>query len=345
MASLTIPEGILLGIGNPLLDITVSAELELLKKYDLQANNAIIYGPRQEGLFEDMVNRYQPMYQAGGATQNSIRVAQWLLRKERATVFFGCVGADDRARILEDKAREAGVDVRYQINRNQPTGVCGSVITGQNRSLIARLGAADSFQHQWLQNPANWTLVEKARFYYIGGFVFPVCSQVIFDVAEHAAQMNKTLVMNLSAPFLCEYFANTTSDVMPYVDILFGNETEAATFCRLREIEVKDIKDMAIQASQLPKNNGKRGRIVVFTQGTDPTVVAVDGQVEEHPIVPVDKADVRDTNGCGDAFVGGFLSQLVQGKPIKDCLRCGFYASSVVIKHWGCNFPETPQFY
>lgn len=30
-----------------------------------------------------------------------------------------------------------------------------------------------------------------------------------------------------------------------------------------------------------------------------------------------------DTNGAGDAFVGGFLSQLVCGKAVSECVRAG----------------------
>ena len=46
----------------------------------------------------------------------------------------------------------------------------------------------------------------------------------------------------------------------------------------------------------------------------------------------------------GDAFVGGFLSQLVQEKPIEDCVRAGCYASNVIIQRSGCTFPEKPDF-
>ena len=47
----------------------------------------------------------------------------------------------------------------------------------------------------------------------------------------------------------------------------------------------------------------------------------------------------------GDAFVGGFLSQLVQEKPIEDCVRAGCYASHVVIQRSGCTLPEKPDFH
>jgi adenosine kinase len=37
----------------------------------------------------------------------------------------------------------------------------------------------------------------------------------------------------------------------------------------------------------------------------------------EFPINPMKKDLIKDTNGCGDAFVGGFLSQLAQNKDPK----------------------------
>lgn len=46
----------------------------------------------------------------------------------------------------------------------------------------------------------------------------------------------------------------------------------------------------------------------------------------------------------GDAFVGGFLSQLVQEKPIEDCVKAGCYASNVIIQRSGCTYPEKPNF-
>ena len=49
-------------------------------------------------------------------------------------------------------------------------------------------------------------------------------------------------------------------------------------------------------------------------------------------------------SGAGDAFVGGFLSQLVVGKGLNECVRAGHYAANVIIKRSGCSFPDKPAF-
>lgn len=47
----------------------------------------------------------------------------------------------------------------------------------------------------------------------------------------------------------------------------------------------------------------------------------------------------------GDAFVGGFLSQLVKEKPIEECVRAGCYAANVIIQRPGCTYPAKPDFH
>ncbi|KAI8560285.1 hypothetical protein RHMOL_Rhmol04G0243200 [Rhododendron molle] len=58
-----------------------------------------------------------------------------------------------------------------------------------------------------------------------------------------------------------------------------------------------------------PKASGTHRRITVITQGADPVVVADDGKIKLFPVILLPKEKLVDTNGAGDAFVGGFLSQ------------------------------------
>lgn len=333
-----ITEGILLGLGNPLLDITVVCpDNALLDKYGLLANNAILAEEKHRPLFEDMVHNYQTEYLPGGATLNSVRVAQWLLQTPRATTFFGGVGKDKFAEILENKSLDVGVNVRYQVHEGIQTGVCGAIITGEDRSLVTELGAAQCFSVDFLKQPENWKLVEAAQCFYAGGFILPVSKESVLALSHHCAETNKTLVMNLHATFLCDMFADPELNLMSYVDILFGNSDEAAVFCPLVGIKSTDLKEMALEVSALPKANKKRERIVIFTQGRKPTVIAHLGKVKEYSVEAIDPDLIKDTNGCGDSFVGGFLSQLVQGGSLEDCMKCGFYAAKVVIQHYGCQ--------
>lgn len=57
------------------------------------------------------------------------------------------------------------------------------------------------------------------------GFFLTVSLESILKVAKHASENNKIFSLNLSAPFISEFFKDSLMKVMPYVDILFGNET------------------------------------------------------------------------------------------------------------------------
>nr|XP_055181502.1 adenosine kinase isoform X3 [Nyctereutes procyonoides] len=283
-------ENILFGMGNPLLDITAVVDKDFLDKYSLKPNDQILAEDKHKELFDELVKKFKVEYHAGGSTQNSIKVAQWMIQQPyKAATFFGCIGTDTFGEILKKKAAEAHVDAHYYEQNEQTTGTCAVCITGSNRSLVANLAAANCYKKEkHLDMDKNWTLVEKARVYYIA---------------------------------------------------------EAATFAREQGFETEDIKEIARKTQALPKVNQKRQRIVIFTQGREDTIMATENEVTAFAVLDQDQKEIVDTNGAGDAFVGGFLSQLVSDKPLTECIRAGHYAASVIIRRTGCTFPEKPDFH
>nr|XP_015201746.1 PREDICTED: adenosine kinase [Lepisosteus oculatus] len=177
------------------------------------------------------------------------------------------------------------------------------------------------------------------------GFFLTVSPESVLKVAKHASENNKIFGLNLSAPFISQFYKEPMMKVMPYVDILFGNETEAATFAREQGFETEDIEEIARKAQSLPKVNKRRQRIVVFTQGKDGTVVTSGDEVKMFPVLEIEQSEIVDTNGAGDAFVGGFLSQVVYERPLEQCIHAGHYAANVIIRRAGCTFPEKPDFH
>jgi sugar/nucleoside kinase (ribokinase family) len=61
-------------------------------------------------------------------------------------------------------------------------------------------------QVEHIQKAENWAIVESAQYFYMAGFFLTVSPQTIQLVAQHAAENNKWFIMNLSAPFLCQFF-------------------------------------------------------------------------------------------------------------------------------------------
>ena len=340
-----VPEGVLFGMGNPLLDISAEVPVDYLQKYNLKPNDAILAEEQHMPIYQELIDHHQPVkYIAGGATQNTIRVAQWMLQRRVATSYIGCIGKDDFGTQLREKAESDGVLVRYLEDDKNPTGTCACLITEKVRSLVANLGAANHYQKDHLIQKENWALVEKAHIAYIGGFFFTVSPDSIVEVGKHCAETNKTFVMNLSAPFIPTVFKDPVLSVLPYIDILVGNEAEAAALSQSLNLGLTDLKEIAKNMVKYKKINQSRERIVIFTQGPDPIIICKGDTITEYPILPIKEEEILDTNGAGDAWVGGFLSQLALDKSIEDCVRGGNYAANVVIKRSGCTYPETPDY-
>ena len=67
-------------------------------------------------------------------------------------------------------------------------------------------------------------------------------------------------------------------------------------------------------------------------------------QVKTYPVIKLPKEQLVDTNGAGDAFVGGYLAQLVAGKGVEECIRAGNFCANTIIQRSGCTFPAECSF-
>lgn len=337
--------GSLLGMGNPLLDISNKVDQETLDKYGLKAGDAILAEEKHQPLYKELIEKEGTEYIAGGATQNSIRVAQWMLQSNKATSYMGCIGNDENGEKLKQACEKDGVNVSYMVDETTATGVCATCIVDKERSLCTNLLAANNYKVDHLKKAENMALLEKAKVVYSAGFFITVCPDAIELCAKHCHEKGKTYCMNLSAPFIMEVppFKEVLKKTMPYIDILFGNETEAAIYAKTEGWTETDVVEIAKKLSELPKE-GSNPRTVVITQGCDPTIVCIKGEAKSYPVIKLPSKKVVDTNGAGDAYVGGFLSGLVQEKDMSYCCQAGAYAASVIVQRSGCTFPEQPKF-
>jgi hypothetical protein len=181
-------------------------------------------------------------------------------------VYTGCVGSDDLAKQLSAANDKEGLKTVYQVlpEGQEPTGACAVIITGHNRcvrfhlcnehrrwrphrSLVTKLAAAEKFTAAHLDTPEVKKLIEEAEFFYVEGFFLTHGLEACLKLAKYAADNNKVsrlprtpsvyevgcaqkFALNLSAPFIPQFFTSQLDEVLPYVDVLFGNETEAEAY-------------------------------------------------------------------------------------------------------------------
>lgn len=166
---------------------------------------------------------------------------------------------------------------------------------------------------------------------------FSVCPEAIQELAKQAAEHNKPFVLSLSAPFIPQFFKDPVDASAPYWDYVIGNETEAAAYAESHDLPSKEPKDVVKHLANLPKENTKRKRVAIVTQGTDPTLVAIQGEeeIKSFPVHAIEPAQINDTNGAGDAFAGGFLAGLLQGKSLETSIDMGQWLARLSIKELG----------
>ncbi|KAJ2955066.1 hypothetical protein NUW54_g14771 [Trametes sanguinea] len=105
-------------MGNPLLDMQVTNGEELLKKYDLKSNDAILAEEKHAPIYRELVENHKITYVAGGAAQNAARGAAYVL-PPHSVVYTGCVGDDDLAEQLKAANKREGLDQVYLVKKGE----------------------------------------------------------------------------------------------------------------------------------------------------------------------------------------------------------------------------------
>ena len=105
-------------------------------------------------------------------------------------------------------------------------------------SLVTTLRAAEKFSPSHLAKPEIKAYIDHAKFFYIGGFFLTHGIESAIEVAKAAAGHGKVVALNLSAPFIPQFFKMQLDKLLHYVDILIGNESEAASYAEAQGMAV-----------------------------------------------------------------------------------------------------------
>merc|ERR1711948_188960 len=129
-------------------------------------------------------------------------------------------------------------------------------------------------------------VIEGAKIIYSAGFFVTVSQDAIKEASREQAKSDQIYCMNLSAPFLMQVppFKACFVDTMPYVDYLFGNETEAKTWAETEGWETEDIAFIATRLSLIPSAKNKNALwssrraaipLLLLSMGTSPNTLSL----------------------------------------------------------------------
>lgn len=235
------------------------------------------------------------------------------------------VGKDVFGKVALDFYRGEGMNTDYILEDGEKeTGVALILVdekSAQNEIVVVPAACASFTMDE----------VEKCRSLVEGADILLMQHEINFDaqykVIDMAYEAGVKIILN-PAP-ACE----VPEDVLKKLYCVTPNETEAQV---LTGVEVKNLED-AQRAAKVFLDKGVKN--VVITMGSL-GAFATDGTKSE--LLPRLSVNAIDTTGAGDAFNGGFVMALSEGKDLFEALRYGNATGALSVTKLG-TAPAMPM--
>eukprot|EP00547_Thalassionema_nitzschioides_P003665 CAMPEP_0194213444 /NCGR_PEP_ID=MMETSP0156-20130528/14052_1 /TAXON_ID=33649 /ORGANISM="Thalassionema nitzschioides, Strain L26-B" /LENGTH=360 /DNA_ID=CAMNT_0038941473 /DNA_START=29 /DNA_END=1111 /DNA_ORIENTATION=+ len=337
-------KGVLVGMGQAALEIHAKVGQDVFDKYEIKSDPVKFEAEeKHESLVEELIKDHDPQLVAGGPTQNTIRVAQWMLRKGGQTAFVGTNSDDDNGDLLEECTKSAGVFPYYFKIDGKPTCTHACLTKDDDHVSIINPGTAEVFNPEDMTEESCCRVMRQAKYYYMEGYMLPVSLEAIVTVGRHALENEKLIVMNFSDPGIVKNNNSELASALGYSKYIIGHEDELEAL-RERLSFGDNVRECVQKLADLPGRWGGK-RIIICTRGSNSTLVSIEGaDVFEVEVEPLSDGEIVDMHGAGAAFAGGFLSQLVRERSVIDCVKAGHWAARAMIMTSGTQLPDECSF-
>jgi sugar/nucleoside kinase (ribokinase family) len=315
------PELDVVAVGHAIVDVLAHCDDALVAAHGLvKGTMTLVDFERSAAVYERMPAGVEA---SGGSAANT---AAGVASLGGRAAFVGKVRDDDLGQIFTHDLRSTGVAYATPpAASGLPTARCLILVTPDaERTMNTYLGVAGELA----AGDVDEDLIASARITYVEGYLvgLPSAEQALQAAVDAAHRAGRRVALTLSDPSWVALQRDAFAGLVPKVDILLGNETEAL------EITGEATLEAALAAL------AKTCAVVAVTRGPQ-GAVATDGRgtvsVAAEPV-----AQLEDTTGAGDLFAAGFLLGLARERPLEECLRLGALAAAEVISHTGAR-PQT----
>lgn len=335
----------LIAIGNPIVDITSEIELETIEKFGLELGKSIFANEKNVGYFEELEKKKDVKYIPGGSIQNTLRITSWCINMDSkyATLYkitmLGATGDDNYRKKIIDAFNLAGVNYLLEIIPNNQTSRCGVGINKKERALLPEIRASNKITQQFIKQH-NYEIMDHDALL-IEGYFIQERFEILKDLCLKFKNKRKIVILTLSDVFMVKNYYDKFMELANYSDIIVANMGELEELAKEKGLDNKDL------FTKISIKLVKKERLFVVTNGSKGVIVAkydykkgtMDFILKGFPS-KVKSEDIIDLNGAGDAFLGGFLSQYMQGKSFESCCKAGNDVAGVIIRNIGCTFPK-----
>lgn len=217
------------------------------------------------------------------------------------TYMVGNVGEDANGQFSKENFKCHGVNTTY-LNHDGyvATGVALIIKTEKDNRIILDLGANDTLTTTMVGNALQHLTKEDVV---LAQLENPI--DVVAYALKYAKQKGAFTVLN-PAPA-----QKLPECLYGELDVIVVNETEAMLLTGEKLVDEASYK----RVGQFFLEKGVQS--VVLTLGKKGSVYMAKNK---YLFIPSYAIDIVDTTGAGDAFIGGFLSQLMNGKEVSESL-------------------------
>ncbi|WP_299819873.1 carbohydrate kinase family protein [uncultured Jannaschia sp.] len=248
----------------------------------------------------------------------------------------GLIGADGMGDAILRQCREAGLSVERLRRTDRAATSQSHVMTvpGDSRTFFYHPGAND------ILRPADIDMAElaalDARIFYLGYLnLLAALDRIGPDGRTGAAALlaaaraaGMTTCVDLASSTAPDYAA-VVAATSPEIDVLFGNEVEAARATGRAIAGPRDVDGMAEAARALVRGGVRRA---VILHSAERTIWCEAGRVDIFAPDPVPPGAVVSPVGAGDAFAAGILHGLHEGWDRARAVDLAFRAAAACLR-------------
>ena len=238
------------------------------------------------------------------------------------------LGTDHFAEIAENTMEQLGMDGSGVFVTEECDTGCALILVGEDsgqNEIVVVPGACLTFSEPEVETVKRLTEEEGCDYVLMQ---LETNSGAVYDVAEHAALNGKRVILN-PAPA-----AAVPEHVWKWIDIVTPNEVEAEYYTGIPVCSEAD----AARAADWFHERGI-GEVIITMADRGACLSSASGKRE---FVPAFSVEAVDTTGAGDAFCGGLLAAVSEGKDWKDAVVFASATAALSVQKIG-TAPSMPD--
>ena len=339
----------IIALGSPIVDILAEIDESDIMKYNLKKDEATLANDVNRQFYNDITGKSQVLETPGGSAQNILRATSWSLMLDNTNLtepkklsMLGSIGNDTYGNKIINSLTQFNIKTDLLERNVMNTSKCAVGIYKHKRYFLSEMSASKHLSDNFVRS--HWDKIISHDALLVEGYFLAENFNLAYNICKEFFDKIKYIILTLSDPSIIKQYRDQVITIANMADMIVGNINEAKNLIQEeKDIKINGINNLFNKIYALLSN---KTRIIIITVGSSGVFCSqydsISGIKSNFQTFAnyINSNEIIDFNGAGDAFLGGFLSQQMLNKTFENCCRLGNYVASVVIKNFGCNFPN-----